>query len=264
VTTSAASPRLRVAILGNSVPLLVVPERSTRSEGTYGEVLEHVLAASGIEATVSNCSRLFELIHEGSRRYGTDIAALQPDVVIFHYGILELQPNVLPTALTRHLTKVIPSSRGVRRLWYAVAVPRIWPRARAWQRWASRRAGSRTWRLRPDRFVAELTRLVGIARSTKALVLIVDVPAPGPRLEHFMPGIGRRWEQLQDELRGFVSAHGDGAVRLVEVSAIASSLPGGGTADGLHLTAEGHALLAARLGKEIVDHLATDLEAGPP
>lgn len=255
--------RWRVAILGNSVPLLVVPERRQRAEGSYGEVLEDLLAASGLDATVTNRSRLFELVHEGARRYGKHIAPLQPEVVIFHYGILELQPNVLPTTINRHLSRQIPGGRGFRRLWYGHAVPRLWPLARDWQRWAAQRAGARTWRLHPSRFVAELNQLVRVARSTKALVLVVDVHEPGPRLEHFMPGITERWQVFQEQLRRYVATTADADVRLVEVSSVVSSLGEGGTADGLHLTAEAHRLLAEALTKEIVEFSSRTGTEGP-
>lgn len=250
--------RLRVAILGNSVPLLVVPERSRRAEGTFGEVLEQLLDQAGLDADVTNRSQLFELIHEGSRRYGRDVAPLHADVLILDYGCLELQPNVLPTTLNRHLSRQIPGGRGWRRLWYSRAVPRLWPLAREWQRLISARAGQRTWRLAPKRFLAELANLVRVARSTRALVLVIDVHEPGPRLEHFMPGVTERWRRFQERLTGFVSDLDDPAVRLVAVSDIVASLGEGGTADGLHLTAEAHRLLGEALAKEILAFLATD------
>ena len=255
MTGRSAARRLRVAILGNSVPLLVIPPRQRRSEGSYPEVLEERLRDAGFDATVTNRSRLFDLIHEGSRRYGAEIAPLHPDVVIFNYGVLELQPNVLPTALNRHLSKEIPGGRGLRRLWYHAAVPRLWPLARGWQRWASAKVGLRSWRLPPARFVAELDNLVRIARSTRALVLVVDVHEPGPRLDHFMPGITARWRRFEEELERFVASYQDPDVRLVRVSDIVDSLPGEGTADGLHLTVTAHARLGERLAAEVEEFM---------
>jgi lysophospholipase L1-like esterase len=247
---------LRVVVLGNSVPLLVVPSRSSREEGTYVECLEVVLAEADLPATVANHSRLFELIHEGARRFGQDVAPLQPDVLILNYGILELQPNVLPTTVTRHLSRNTPGGRGLRRLWHRAAVPRLWPVARSWQRWASARAGLRTWRLRPELFLAELDALVRIARASHTLVLVLDVHEPGPRLEHFMPGINQRWMLFQSALQGYVTVHADPAVRLVEVSAVVRELGEVELGDGLHLSAAGHARLAEIISKEISAHTA--------
>lgn len=249
-------PRLRVTVLGNSLPVLVVPERARREDGTFPEVLERRLRDGGIDATVANEARLFELVHEGSRRYGADVAPTHPDVLVLSYGALELQPNVLPTSVNRALSTSALGGRGLRRLWHRGLRPHVWPAARSWQRWASARAGDRTWRLHPNRYLAEMTALVRIARSTQALVLVLDILDPGERIEHFMPGSRRRWERMQADLRGFVEAYDDPAVRLVELSEIVAALPHGGSADGLHLTAEGHAAVADRLAKEITDHLA--------
>jgi lysophospholipase L1-like esterase len=247
---------IRVAVLGNSVPLLVVPTRTTRDEGTYVEVLERLLAEADLPATVTNRSRLFELIHEGARRFGCDIAPLQPDVLILSYGILELQANVLPTTVNRHLSRRTPGGRGLRRLWHRRAVPRLWPVARSWQRWASARVGMRTWRLRPSLFVAELEDLVRLGRSSKTLVLVLDVHEPGPRLEHFMPGIGARWARFQAAVREYVTSLDDPGVRLVEVSAVVQDLGEVELGDGLHLTAAGHARVAELISKEITAHAA--------
>ena len=247
---------LRVAVLGNSVPLLVVPTRSHRDEGTYVERLEVLLAEADLPATLTNSSRLFELIHEGARRFPRDVAPLQADVLIVNYGILELQPNVLPTSINRHLSRATPGGRGLRRLWHRAAVPRLWPVARSWQRWASARAGQRTWRLRPEHFVAELADLVRIARNSKVLVLVLDVHEPGPKLEHFMPGTRERWVRFQTVVRDYITTLDDPGVRLLEVSAVVEDLGEVELGDGLHLSATAHARVAEIISKEITAHEA--------
>jgi lysophospholipase L1-like esterase len=255
---------LRVAVLGNSVPLLVVPSRAHRDDGTYVERLEALLAEADVPATLTNRSRLFELIHEGARRFPQEIAPLQPDVLIVNYGILELQPNVLPTTINRHLSRTAPGGRGVRRLWRRFAIPRLWPVARSWQQWASARVGMRTWRLRPDLFVAELAHIVRDARSSKMLVLVLDVHEPGPRLDHFMPGIGERWVRFQEVVRHYVTTLDDPDVRLVEVSAVVEGLGEVELGDGLHLTAKAHAQLADDLVREILEFLDAGNTTGLP
>lgn len=262
MTAPASVRRLRIAVLGNSVPLLMVPKRTRRRAGTYPELLAGVLAEAGIDAEVVDEARMFEMIQEGGRRFGEDIAPLHPDVLILHYGIIELQPNVLPTTVVRHLSVSRPGGRGLRRIWRRHAVPRLWPPARAWQRWASARVGLRTWRFSPDRFVAELDHLVGAARYDRALVLVLDVHDPGPRLEHFLPGIHARWQRHQEALRRYVEGCDDPGVRLVEVSAVAAGLGGRASTDGLHLGAEGHALLAQVIAKEIAAHAADGEDGG--
>jgi lysophospholipase L1-like esterase len=246
---------MRVVVLGNSVPILTVPARPTRADGTYGEVLERRLRDQGIDAEVDNHSRLFELLHEGGPRFRRELAATLPDVLVLHYGVLELQPNVVPYQLVRHLTREDRGGRGLPGAWRRRGVPVVWPRVRAYQRWASARAGTRTWRLPPKRFAAELDHLVSVARGARALVLVVDVHRPNERLEHFMPGIERRWALYQDVLREVVDRRDDPGVRLVEASKIVDELdPADRSPDGLHLTPTAHRLVAARLADEIVQY----------
>jgi hypothetical protein len=241
---------LRVAIQGNSVPLLVTPQRATREQGTYGEVLERLLRADGMDATVANHSRLFELVHEGGPRFRREVLPTFPDVLVLHYGILELQPNVVPFQLVRHLTTDERGGRGPRGVWMRRGVPTVWPRVRSYQRWASAKAGMRTWRLQPKRFAAELGHLIDIGRQIKALVLVVDVHRPGERLEHFMPGMEQRWSRFQEVLREVVDDKDDHDVRLVEASKLVEEIDDV-SYDGLHLSAAAHELLARRLAEEI-------------
>ena len=258
----------RVAVLGNSVPILMVPPRQHRRTGTYSELLPELLAADGVDATVVNHARLFELVHEGARRFRRELIGTSPDVLVLHYGMLELQPNVLPTTLNRHLSREDPGGRGLQGLWIRHGVPRAWPVARTWQRWASARVGDRGWRLPPKRVAAELARLIDVARQERALVLVIDVHRPGSRLEHFLPGVGRRWVRMQAVLHDVVSSRRDPDVRLIPASAIVAELgEAGGAPDGLHLTAAGHRMLAELLAAEIstwVKALVLDPGTGEP
>jgi lysophospholipase L1-like esterase len=247
------SDRLDVLIVGNSVPILVVPPRASRDEGTYGERLGAALAERDVPATVVNEARLFELVTEGSRRYHRELVSRFPDVLVIHYGVLEQQPNVAPFRLVRYMTRGASRAPGLRGLWRRNAVDRFWPLVRRWQQWGSARAGTRLWRVSPARFREELLHIVRLTRPAGTLVLVVDVHRPNERLEYFMPGITRRWEAFQAMLREAVASVGDPDVRLVESSKVVDGFGDtGGTADGLHLTAAAHAALADVLADEII------------
>lgn len=243
--------RWRVAVLGNSLPILMVPPRRDRVEGPYPELLERMLVARGHDAIVDCHARLYDLAHEGARRFLRDVTPTAPDVLVLNYGVLEAQPNVLPTALNRHLTRTDPGGPGLSGAWVRHAVPRLWPPARTYQRWASSVAGERTWRLHPDRLHASLARTVSLAAAGGMLVLVVDVLPPGDRLQHFFPGIDRRIDRVNGVLHDVVAGAASPDVRLVEASAIARALGPAGVPDGLHLVAEGHRRLAATLTDEI-------------
>jgi lysophospholipase L1-like esterase len=246
-----AKTRWRVAVLGNSLPILMVPPRRDRSEGPYPELLERELLARGHDVVVDCHARLYDLAHEGERRWTREVVPTSPDVLVLNYGILEAQPNVLPTALNRHLTRSDTGGPGLRGKWVRHAVPRLWPPARAYQRWAASLAGERTWRLHPDRLRASLGRIVSLAAAGGMLVLVVDVLPPGDRLRHFFPGIDGRVERINATLRSLVDGAGSDDVRLVEASAIARQLGPAGVPDGLHLVPEGHRRLASTLADEI-------------
>jgi lysophospholipase L1-like esterase len=252
--TSTATKALRILVIGNSVPVLVVPPRASRAEGTYGEVLERLLDGAGVPATVENQARLFELLYEGKRRFRHELLGRFPDVLIVHYGILEQQPNVAPSTVVRYLTRRDVRVPGWRGFVQHHAHERLGPHVRRYQRWASRRAGTRTWRMAPERFRDALVEVIGLARSTGAFVLVVDTHRPNDRLEHFLPGLTPRWESFRELFRRIVDELDDPLVKLVESSKVVDGIGDPpGTVDGLHLTAAAHAALAEVLADEILE-----------
>lgn len=248
----------RVAVLGNSVPILVVPPREQREEGTFPERLQRLLGEQGFDVEVRNESRLFDMLPGGWRRFQEQLIPWAPDVLVVNYGVIEMQPNVVPTWLNRHLTTETVGGKGPVALYKRRVVPRLWPPVRTFQRTASRRAGIRTWRLPPQRLAAELRRLIEVARQEKMLVLVNDVHEPGQRLRHFFPGIERRHAILQEVLADVVDAFADPDVRLVPVSQVSAKLgEAAGLPDGLHLTSAGHLGVAHLLADEIGPWLAS-------
>lgn len=251
---------LRIVIAGNSQSLMVMPARSAPRPGTYGEELLPLLQERGVDAVVHYTGRWFGLIDDLRRRYEDAVRNHFPDVLVVHYGAVEAQPHVLPTRYVRHATTWNLGASRPRRAYRRRVNPRLWRLARRWQRWASARAGLGTWRMSPARFAGELRHIVTIARQeTAALVVVIDMDPPGSRLEHWMPGYGRRHEVFQRVLRNTVAElaaqHGDN-VRLLEASKdidadnVDALLP-----DGLHRTTEGHRLLGERLADLIAGWL---------
>ncbi len=246
----------RVAVLGNSVPILVVPPRATREEGTFPERLQRLLDERGLDVEVRNDSRLFDVLPDGWRRFQQQVIPWAPDVLVVNYGVIEMQPNVVPTWLNRHLTTVTVGGKGPVALYKRHAVPKLWPPVRRFQRWSSAKVGTRTWRLPPQRLAAELRRVVEVARQDRMLVLVNDVHAPGDRLRHFFPAIERRHAIVQEVLADVVDGFADPDVRLVPVSQVSAKLgEAEGLPDGLHLTSAGHLGVAELLADEIAPWL---------
>lgn len=239
---------MNVLVLGSSVARMVVPTRPTRDDGTYGEWLERL--APGVR--VANESRWYELLDEGSRRFRFELRASMPDVVVVDYGVLECQPAVVPTWLSRHCMTwdqgLGPAARRYRRR----LVPLVWPALRSWQRWAAARAGTRTWRMPPQRFAAELHQLIETARHDRAVVLVLDLPPFGARMDHHLPGLQPRRAIYQRVFADVVASFDDPEVRLVPVSTIADELGVEATVpDGLHLSPAAHRRVAELLAAEL-------------
>lgn len=239
-------------MVGNSLPILMVPPRASRSEATYPEHLETLLRNHGLDVEVRNHSRLFGMIHEGYRRFQLDVVPWAPDVLVLHFGIIEMQPNVVPTLLSRHFTRQHTGGKGIVGVYRRRVMPRAWPKVRTFQRRASGLAGQRTWRMTPAHFEAELRRFIAVAREQQMLVLVCDMNRPGPRLQHFIPGITKRFERFERILEWVVQDIDDEDVRLQHVSrGLCEEDDDVAFPDGLHFTARGHLEVAKLLADEI-------------
>ncbi len=250
-TTAPTTRRWRVLVLANSVSLMV-PGRTSRLDGPYGEVLEQLLRAEGIDAEVRNGGRWYEQIDRGVRRYQEHERAWSPDVVVVQYGINECQAPVLPRAVHNHFMTWDTGVRRPARAYRHRVAPLVWARLRAYQRWATARVGMHGWRMDPQRFAAHLSRLIALARWDHRLVLVLDVNPPGPRLVRHLPGIAARRDRYQEVITDTVAAADDPDARLVATSAVAdetdidAALP-----DGLHWSPAAHHRVAELLAAEI-------------
>jgi lysophospholipase L1-like esterase len=239
---------MRVTVFGNSAAYMVVPPRRHRNEGSFAEWLERVLRERGHDVVVDNRARWYDRVNVAEQRYHEDVTPSRPDVVVLQYGSAECQPNVLPTALSRHFTTWDQSITGWRGFLRRRVDRPLWRTARRWQRWAAARAGSRTWRVPPDRFEAGMRHLVGLATTWGAAVAVLDIPEPSDLLRHHLPGIDERRERYRAILRRIVADADDDRVVFVEVPAAGN--------DGLHLDAGGHRVLGERLADVVAGWFA--------
>jgi hypothetical protein len=252
-------PHLRILVLGSSTSLVVGRSSPTRAEGTYGEILERRLRQNGINALLINESQPWGLVHHMMPRAVTILGQHSPDVILICYGLGEAQVNVFPTPLLRWLTTTRPGGslnplvRPFRNL-----VLLILRRLMGWSTpRLSRLLGMRTWRLRPKRFAAELSRLIKFSRAkTAALVLVLTPNPPGPVMEKLMPGYTQRVERYVDIARDVVARIDDPQVRLVEAGAVVEKLGSQAALyDGYHFMARAHEAVAALLEDELSEWL---------
>lgn len=247
----SASQRMRVVVAGGSVSLLVVPERERREDGTYGELLPGLLAPHGLDVDVRHSGQWFDLVCDLRARYEHGVRNHFPDVLVLNYGMGEAQPAVVPTWLARHFQSWDRSSHPLALAYRREVADRAWRRLRTVQQ---RTAHWPTYRLSPQRYATELRKVVRMTRDeTGALVLLLDLDPPGPRFEHWLPGLAARrsvFQQVQDEV---VASFADPAVRSVRVAHhVAEHGAGVVTPDGIHRSAFGHRLTAQALAEEVL------------
>jgi lysophospholipase L1-like esterase len=248
---------LSVVIAGNSETVMVVPARSRRTDGTASEQLGPLLEEAGIPADVTNIGQWFSTIVELRRRYEHSLRNQFPDVVVLQFGLIESQPNVVPTWLSRNLQGWNRSSHPVAIGYHEQIGRRAWKLLREVQRQACLHDVP-TYRLSPARYERELQRLITMIRDEiGSLVLVMDIDPCGDRVQHWIPNMRERQDRYQAIQQRVVDGFDDN-VRLVEHSkTIAPTQLTELKPDGIHRSAAGHRRTAQMIRDEIVDWLDT-------
>lgn len=243
---------LKIVVAGSSAAQFVVPKRTRRTDGTYGELLPTTLAAEGIAAGVEQTGKWYDTIRDLRRSYEPSVRTRFPDVLVLNYGMAECQPNIPPLWFVRHMYSWDRSAHPAAEAYREKLLNPLWPRIRPVQRSASSWAPSR---LSPRRFVSEMRRVISMTRDeTGALVLLVQVDPPGPRVEHWWPGLTGRvaaYNELLDQLEDEQVVVARTAHHVTDLG-FETVLP-----DGLHRSAEGHRLTASVLAREVATWLDT-------
>lgn len=149
----------------------------------------------------------------------------------------------LPAFLLSHFNRAISGLVAPRAISGLVA-----PRAIRW-------LGLGPW-YSSQRFSREMTMLVEmLAKETKALIYLINIAPVTPRIEHLLPGAGSKIREYNQVLASIAAKTG---VSLIDIySQIDKNNLDEFVADGIHLTARGHELLAELLAS----HLLNDLPA---
>lgn len=255
-TTKVSRTRWNVLVVGASMPIVVAPNRRSRQDGAYGEVLEWILSDLGYNVTVSHSCRAFDQINQGARRLIELAIGDFPDVLVFHFGFNECRPPAVPWKLMHHIHKLYWSQAAHVQAYKRFVVPSMWKVVAKYQYLTSAALGQRTWRMHPDRFARELARVIKFGRRERMLVLLPDLNPPGRRILELVPGLDERcirYRQVQAEV---VASFDDPNVRLVPVSKIVDDLGvEEGLPDNLHLSPEGHRRLGEMLAAEVAPWL---------
>src|SRR3954454_8886795 len=248
---------LRITVASSSVGYFVRPPGEDRSEGSYPERVNDLLAAAGVPNEVSNQSYWLGEIHDAFHHIEERLFTFSPDVVVLDFGWLECQPKVFPTAMLRWLTTYRPSLNPRTIAWRRRAVRSI---SRLYKRGtpivASRWRGVPS-RMPPERFEREMTRYIDVVRKElRSLVLVTNLNPTSDRIAEVLPGVHERARQYSDIIERVVERAGPD-VRLVDTRSLVEGLgvdkilP-----DGIHYNVEGHRLVADMLVAEIMAWLA--------
>lgn len=247
---------LSVVVIGNSASVMQLPFRERHSEGLYGEVLADRLAERGIPVKLTVHGRWFEFAHTAARRYADDVVPHVPDVLVVNYGAGEMMPWYVPSWLVRHLMRRNESIARTSELYRRHVAERLWSQVKAYRRAVGGRKPSPFAQLSPRRFESSMRLLLRLAeRTTRPLVLVMDISPPSPKLNTYLPGIDENYSRFQAIVERVATTSGPN-VRLVRTSEVSRELGiEKATPDNLHFSVEGHARAGEMLSAEVLDWL---------
>jgi hypothetical protein len=245
--------RLRVLVKGASTAVWVEPPGGARTNQTYAWWLEVLLEKAGFPSDVRNAGREAQKITKALCDWEDDIQQFSPDVVILNYGIYECMPGMLPRWLERHAVGWHHHSTPIRDSYRAKFLAPTWRRLVTYQQALDSRLDRGPFRTSPQRFIAEMQRLVEMIRVVGSpLVLVMDPSPVSSRWQKWFPGMSDRLDALRVDLVKWLGGLGDPNVRLFGLSEIVfrhdleEVLP-----DGAHFTASLHREIAQELANEI-------------
>lgn len=254
MSSKSSARKWRVLVIGHSVATMV-PDRASRLDGPYPELVEQLLRADGYDVEVRNAAKEFTHIGHGVRIYQETVAGWNADVVIVNYGVVENQAPFIPQVVYNHFQTWDVGTSKVSRVYRGRVAPRLWKALRKIQRRAVGLMGQRIHRVSPQRFLALMNQLIFLARHEHRLVLLLDVNPPGPRITYSLPGAEKRHARYRDLVHMIVRANEktdpDG-VRLIRSSDVVEELGlEKALPDGYHFSAEGHRRVADLVVAEI-------------
>lgn len=234
-----------VSILGNSVPLLIQPLRQDAAEQTYAEILLDrgwwVVNGTKQSAMVTDVYAYLE--DECIRHF--------PDYVILHFGIVEATYRARPRWLQNIFSmnawnnSVInkgyngPITRGVKfvgKKFYRKTIERI-VFTLGWQRrWVS-----------PQRYrfvLRDICKRIFSDTPAKKIV-VIGLPRVADWVEREAPGTNRSIDECNAIMKALATEYVN--ILWLDVAEMQKQSNAAISPDGIHLTANGHHLLAERL-----------------
>jgi lysophospholipase L1-like esterase len=240
----AGRPR-KIVVLGNSIALQVCARNPSPDEAPYPILLADLLADEDGPATVINASRWMGTVQDAVVEWPRAVLAEWPDLVVIHHGFNEARSAILPRRVHKAVWRLERTGTAIE--------ARLLPKMRA--AWPTMLSAARTFdrpvvrgHMTARRFGRLLAHLLDETSSrTPAVCVVVDLQTASPRLNALGAAYAHRRQDLQAVIAHTVAVRPRAAVASLTSVELAVGSPSEAFPDGIHLSAEGHRLLAQEI-----------------
>lgn len=247
---------LRIAVRGASSICVKSERPDTHRSPVFSRVIEAELRRRDHDAMVTAITVPGETSGKTLGSWERDYLGLQPDVAIFLIGHYETIHLLAPSWLERHANSRTWPQSAVQ-VWYRRLLLRpFWRTFRRTQGHIDSRMPAVLTRRRLRRVAANLAEILNqLQRSMDPLVIVMEIPMPGPVGRRAFPGITQRVTDMNQLLADVVASRNSPDVRLYRTTHALDTMTGGdpdtAVPDGFHLSAEFH----VRVGRELADEI---------
>jgi lysophospholipase L1-like esterase len=248
----------RILLVGNSVALYTRPRQT--GARPYGRIVGPLLRErTGDTVEVELWAENSLTVSDAVEALEDRIVSWSPDILVLNFGIVDCTPRIVPQRLRRRFVRA------------RTPLHRLWLAAEALVRRPIVRLLGGASAMSARAFESALARLIDVARSEAgARVFCLGMSTTSVRVEWEVPGVQRQIAAFDKAIRRACQRWN---AFYVDVGAMLAS----GDADrlrpdGIHFSAEGHAMVAEELARQITAGFsrmpsgtpAVDTPARPP
>lgn len=238
---------MKICILGNSVGFRIRPVRSNPRDMTYSEILE----LHGHQ--VRNVCRSAVMLNEAFAYLEEDVITFFPDIVILHYGIVEVAyRKTFRWANNQTIVNYYTNRCFARPYSYRTTCSRVrhvlFRAVNSTTRKLATLLGVQWQWLSTNRFLLVLQSVLElITKETRSIVIVIGVTPCTDRIENMLKGTRKNIVEVNAGIKT-VCEHYSGRVQyldprtFIQESNIDEFIP-----DGIHFSAAGHKALAEEL-----------------
>lgn len=250
---------MKICILGNSVGFRIRPPRNTIREMTYSEILE----SHGHQ--VRNVSKSAIMLNEAFAYLEEDVITFFPDIVILHYGIVEVSyRRTFRWTNNKTIVNYYTNRFFARAFTFRTAsntIVHFFFRAlNSVIRSLATLLGLQWQWLSTPRFLMVLQAVLElISKDTKAVIIVIGVTPCSERMENILKGSRKNIAQVNADMRAICDLFPSRVKYLDPGSFVRERNIDDLVPDGIHFSAEGHRQVAEKLL-----HLIENVSSGQP